>query len=143
MDSTLPTALSDRLGFLLGRAHLAHREIALAELAPLGLGPKEFGALALLVDEGPRPQGRLGERQGIDRTTMVAVVDSLERHELVERRRDPADRRAYALHATARGRRVRARADAAERRAEEAFLAPLAARERQTLKRLLRELLAA
>ena len=137
----LPAHLSDRLGFLLGRAHLAHRSIAERALASFGLGVKAFGALSVLVDEGPLSQQRLGERQGVDRTTMVAVVDELERLGLVERRRDPADRRAYSLHATAKGRRVQRQASDAERRAEDEFLAPIAAGDRRHLKDLLRRLI--
>jgi DNA-binding MarR family transcriptional regulator len=138
----LPAALADRLGFLLGRAHLAHRSVAQRALASLDLGVKEFGALCVLVEEGPLSQQRLGERQGVDRTTMVALVDVLERSGLVERDRDPADRRAYALAATARGRLVLRQATAAEKQAEDEFLAPLDAAERQQLKQLLRQLIA-
>jgi DNA-binding MarR family transcriptional regulator len=137
----LPTALSERLGYLLGRAHLAHREVAERALGPVGLGVKEFGALSVLVQEGPLSQQRLGERQGVDRTTMVAVVDGLERAKLVERRRDPSDRRAYSLHATPKGRRVRERAVKAAERAEDEFLAPLPLADRRRLKQLLRTLL--
>jgi DNA-binding MarR family transcriptional regulator len=142
MQERLPVGLADRLGFLLGRAHLAHRAVAERALAPLGLGVKEFGALAVLVEEGPLSQQRLGERQGIDRTTMVAVIDDLERNGLVERRRDPDDRRAYSLDATSKGRRVLARANTAVARAENEFLAPLAGEDRRRLKEFLRTLIA-
>jgi DNA-binding MarR family transcriptional regulator len=137
----LPAALSDRLGFLLGRAHLAHRAIAERALTSFGLGVKEFGALSVLVEEGPLSQQRLGERQGVDRTTMVAVVDELERRGLVERRRNPADRRAYALHATAKGRRLLRRAREAAKRAEDEFLTPIPPSDRRRLKQLLRTLI--
>jgi DNA-binding MarR family transcriptional regulator len=137
----LPAALSDRLGFLLGRAHLAHRSIAERAFASLGVGVKEFGALAVLVEEGPLSQQRLGERQGIDRTTMVAVVDELERSGLVERRRNRADRRAYSLNPTAKGRRLLGQASEAEKRAEGEFLTPLPAPDRRRLKQLLRTLI--
>jgi DNA-binding MarR family transcriptional regulator len=139
----LPAALSDRLGFLLGRAHLAQRSIVERALASLGLGAKAFGALSVLAAEGPLSQQRLGERQGIDRTTMVAVVDELEREGLVERRRNPRDRRAYSLHATAKGRRVLGKAGEAAKRAEDEFLAPIPARDRRRLKELLRTLISA
>jgi DNA-binding MarR family transcriptional regulator len=129
------------LGYLLGRAHLEHRAIAERALAPLGLSGKGLGALILLVQDGPLSQQRLGERQGIDRTTMVAVVDELERAGFVDRRRDPRDRRAYSLQATPRGRRVMKRAAEVTRRAEDEFLAPLPAAERRRLKELLRTLL--
>lgn len=137
----LPAALSDRLGFLLGRAHVAHRSAAQRALTTVGLGVKELGALSVLAEEGPLSQQRLGERQGVDRTTMVAVVDALERSGLVERHRDPADRRAYALAATAQGRRALKQATTLVRRAEDEFLAPLSAGERRELKQLLQRLI--
>ena len=138
---TLPTSLSNRLGFLLGRAHAAHRSITEERLRALELGAKDFGALSVLVEEGAMSQQQLGRRQGIDRTTMVAIVDHLERSGLVERRRNPEDRRAYSLQATAKGRRRQRQADEAERRAEEEFLARLSAADRRRLKDLLRQLL--
>jgi DNA-binding MarR family transcriptional regulator len=68
---------------------------------------------------------------------MVAVVDELERSGYVERRRDPRDRRAYSLQATAAGRQVLERAAEATKRAEDEFLAPIPTAERRHLKRLL------
>jgi DNA-binding MarR family transcriptional regulator len=137
----VPPALADRLGPLLGRAHETHRALAAEALAPFGLSPKGFGALAVLDQEGPLSQLRLAERQGIDRTTMVAVIDDLEQAGAVERRRDPLDRRRYALHLTARGRGLLRRATAAEAEAEERFLASLPVAERERLKTTLRALL--
>src|ERR671915_22735 len=139
-SATLNVSIADQLGYLLGRAHLEHRAIAENALQPVGLSGKGFGALILLVQNGPLSQQRLGERQGVDRTTMVAVVDELESSGYVERRRDPRDRRAYSLHATAEGRRVMRRAAEATRRAEEEFLGPLPATDRRRLKQLLRTL---
>jgi DNA-binding MarR family transcriptional regulator len=130
----------DRLGPLLGRAHEAHRMRAQAALAPLGLSPKGFGSLTVLAAEGPLSQQRLSARTGIDRTTMVAVVDELERAGAVERRRDPRDRRAYALHITAKGRRLLPRARALVIEVEQAFLAPLDGEEQRRLKAALRRL---
>jgi DNA-binding MarR family transcriptional regulator len=120
---------------------MAARAIAEPALAPLGLSPKGFGALTILVQEGPMSQQRLGARQGVDRTTTVAVVDELERAGFVERRRDLTDRRAYSLQPTAKGRRAQARAREAAARAEEEFLAPLPEADRVRLKELLRDLL--
>ncbi len=137
----MPDVLAERLGPLLGRAHEAHRRLSLEALAPLGLSPKAFGALAVLDAEGSLSQRRLGERQGIDRTTAVAVVDELERLGAVERRRDPDDRRAYSLHITGRGRRLLVRARTAVASAEQAFLAPLPDSDRAQLKASLRTLI--
>jgi len=138
MTEPMPDALAERLGPLLGRAHDAHRRLSLQALAPLGLSVKAVGAMTVLEAEGPLSQRRLAERQGIDRTTMVAVVDELERHGAVERRRDPGDRRANALRLTASGRRLLARARTAVAGAEEAFLAPLPEPEQRRLRAALR-----
>jgi DNA-binding MarR family transcriptional regulator len=143
MAEPMPDALAERLGPLLGRAHEAHRRRSLEALAPLGLSVKAVGALTVLDAEGPLTQRRLGERQGIDRTTAVAVVDELERLGAVERRRDPRDRRANALHVTASGRRLLARARTAVAAAEDAFLAPLPDAERRRLRAALRTLVEA
>lgn len=142
-DRADPPALAGRLGYLLGRAHLEHRRIAEERLAPLGLRGKEFGALTILASEGEMSQQRLGELMGVDRTTMVAVVDALQAAGLVERERDPRDRRAYALRATPRGRRVLTEATVAAKAAEDAFLARLPVADRDELRRLLAALLAA
>jgi DNA-binding MarR family transcriptional regulator len=138
MTEPMPDALAERLGPLLGRAHDAHRRLSLQALAPLGLSVKAVGAMTVLEAEGPLSQRRLAERQGIDRTTMVAVVDELERLGAVERRRDPGDRRANALRLTASGRRLLARARTAVAGAEEAFLAPLPEPEQRRLRAALR-----
>jgi len=138
---SMPPALADVLGPLLGRAHEAHRALTADALAPFGLTPKAFGALAILDAEGPLSQLALARRQGIDRTTMVAVIDELERAGAVERRRDVRDRRRYALHVTPTGRALLPRAAAAAAEAEERFLEPLPVADRARLKAALRELL--
>lgn len=136
-----PPPLTEVLGYLLGQAHLQHRQVAEAEMASLDLKGKEFGALAVLVREGGMSQRELGARMGVDRTTMVAVADELERKGYIERTRNPSDRRAYALVPTASGRRTLKRAVTATARAEARFLAQLSAAEQRELKRLLRRLL--
>src|SRR5436190_9111777 len=105
----LPPALADRIGYLLAKAHLGVRAVADRALVPLRLDKKEYAALVLVASEGPLSQQALSVIQGCDRTTMVAVVDKLEDGGLVMRRRNPLDRRAYALEITAKGRRARRR----------------------------------
>jgi DNA-binding MarR family transcriptional regulator len=136
----LPAALGERLGFLLGRVHQAHRRVVEARLAPLGLGPRDFGALCVLTEEGPLSQLRLGQRMGVDRTSMVAITDHLERTGLVRRERNPRDRRAYEMRVTAKGRRVLERATVATEQAEAEFLARLPAADRRRILVLLRTL---
>src|ERR1700729_2430498 len=74
------------------------------QLAPLGLEPRQFGMLRrLAVNEG-RSQQAIGELIGLNPTRMVFLVDELEQRGLVERRRNTADRRSYALYLTDSGR---------------------------------------
>jgi DNA-binding MarR family transcriptional regulator len=136
-------AILDHLGPLLGRAHDAHRALTASALEPLGLSPKGFGALTVLASEGSLAQGELARRQGIDRTTMVAVVDELEGLGAVQRRRAERDRRAYALELTPVGRQLLARARRDVVLVEDRFLAPLPPGERQRLRELLRRLVEA
>jgi len=69
-------------------------------LRPLGLHPRHFGLLTHIATAAGQSQQALSGALGVHRTAMVALVDDLEARGLVERRRDPRDRRAYALHLT-------------------------------------------
>jgi len=131
------TPLDARLGPLLGRAHARHHAEVATALAALELTPKGYGALLVVAAEGPLPQRERAERQGIDRTTAVAVVDGLEAAGLVERRRDPVDRRAYALQITRKGRNRLPRAGEAVTAVEQAALAGLSKSDRVVLRRCL------
>jgi DNA-binding MarR family transcriptional regulator len=73
-------------------------------LAPLGLEPRQFGMLTRLAANEGRSQQAIGELMGLNPTRMVFLVDELEKQGLVERRRNPADRRSYELYLTGQGR---------------------------------------
>ena len=132
--------MSDLLGPLLGRAHDRLRAQVDAVLAAYDLHVRQFGALVVLANEGPLSQRRLGAVQGVDRTTTVAVLDALQARGLIERRRDPSDRRVYTVHLTADGREVLRRAEREVLQTEQRFLAALGA-DGEQLKALLRRLL--
>lgn len=70
---------------------------------------------------GPMSQRRLIDVSGEDKSAMVRTVDDLERLGLAERHPDPADRRAYAVEITDRGRAVRAAAAARAESAQHMF----------------------
>ena len=132
--------MSDFLGPLLGRAHDRLRAEVGAALAVHDLHARQFGALVVLASEGPVSQRRLGAVQGVDRTTTVAVLDALQTRGLIERRRDPDDRRVQLVHLTTEGRRMLRRAGREVLSAEQRFLASLGP-EREHLEHLLRRLL--
>jgi len=134
---SIPASLADQVGYLLAKAHLRVHGSANEALEPLGLTVKHYGLLTLLVHEGPVSQGRLGEVMKIDRTTMVALIDDLERAGHVDRTRNPEDRRAYALAATASGKRVQSKAATLMKRVYDVTLSPLSTDERRELRRML------
>jgi DNA-binding MarR family transcriptional regulator len=143
MSPSLPPALAERIGFLVARTHWIFHERAQEVLSETGerLSIKHFGALSVIADEGPLSQQLLGERMMVDRTTMVTVIDELEQAGMVTRQRNPKDRRAYALEATAAGRKWCSAAAAKLVAAQDELLAPLDARERAELMGLLQRLL--
>jgi DNA-binding MarR family transcriptional regulator len=79
------------------------------QLAPLGIEPRHFGLLTRVAANEGKAQQAIGELIGLNPTQMVFVVDELEDRGLVERRRNPADRRSYGLYLTDAGRDMLAR----------------------------------
>src|SRR4029077_15394594 len=112
-DDACPKSVSARVGFLLAQAHMAARARADRALDEVGLTMKGFAALATLISDGPVSQRRLSPRIRMAPATMVDVIDSLEESDYIVRRRNPADRREYALQPTAKGRGLYARAEKA------------------------------
>ncbi len=137
MTTEVPQALAGRLSFLLGRLYMRALDLETRKLETLGVAVKQHAVLALLADEGPMTQQGLGRRLGIDRTTVVAVVDHLEQADLVERRRSPADRRAYLLTLTPDGVRAGEQGRDLVSEAESELLGALNEDERRSLTELL------
>jgi DNA-binding MarR family transcriptional regulator len=96
-----------------------------------------YGVLLTLTELGPRSQHELSKLLHVNRTMMVALIDSMEEAGLVERRRNPADRRSYALEPTPTGRRVLEELHTAVDRAEAEVTSGLTAEERSRLLELL------
>jgi DNA-binding MarR family transcriptional regulator len=143
---TLPRPLADRVGYLVARSHHLVGDLAEQALEPVGLldadcTPKHVGCLTMIAEESPLSQHELGELMAVDRTTIVAIVDRLEDAGYVERRRNPDDRRAYALEITPAGRKWLEQARRAVFEAEQKFLEPLSRAERRQLTGMLQRLL--
>lgn len=136
----IPPSLQDRPGALLVIAARTGQTLAGRRLEPLGLNVRLCGVLNLLA-EGAISQQAIGERLGIDRTTVVELIDELESQEVVVRRRNPSDRRSYALHLTAKGKVVQKRAARAFDAAADEFFGALNGRERDSLADMLRRLI--
>ena len=140
-ETSLPPSLAELAGFLLAKAHALFHDRADQVLGPGELGLKHFGCLTVISDEGRLSQQYLCERMRVDRTTMVGVVDDLEAAGLVDRRRNPDDRRAYALEATDAGRAWIAEKRGALMAAQEQILSVLTEAEERQLVAILQRLL--
>ncbi len=95
-----PAESTVHIGSLLSRVASEIRVSAASSLEHTELTPRSYGVLANLVFNGPSSQISLSRRSGIDRTSMVALIDDLEQRGLVERQPDPSDRRANLVVAT-------------------------------------------
>ena len=142
MATVLHEALAKHTGFLLSRTGLLAQKRVAEQMESLELTPRMWGALNVLAVEGAITQQALCQGVGIDPSSMVGTIDELEDKGLVERRRNPADRRAHALHLTPRGREVLAHGRKLIKRVEDELLAPLEASEREQLRELLLRIVA-
>lgn len=128
-----------RLGWLLKHAQERWLTLSVAALRDLGINGRELAVLATLAEGEPPSQLEAAQRLGIDRTTMVDLVDALEGRALVERRPDPRDRRRNIVAVTERGSRVLVDGLKATAAAEQAFLAPLAPDDQRRLRSMLEQ----
>ena len=125
MTDGLPDALAGRLGYLLKHAQQLLATSAGPALLAYGIDGRELAVLAVLGADVPLSQQEAAEQLGVDRTTMVALVDVLEDKGLVLRHRSPQDRRKNIVELTDAGRRCLKGAGQARDRVEREFLAPL------------------
>jgi DNA-binding MarR family transcriptional regulator len=132
-----------RLGYLLKHVQLSFAALANAALAPYGINGRELAVLTFLSRRDPLSQQEAAHGLGVDRTTMVALIDDLERKGLVKRTAHPKDRRKNIVAVTGAGRETMAGATRAADAAERRFLAPLGEAGARQLKEALRALVSA
>ena len=111
--------------------------------AALDFTRPQAGLLRLISREPGLSQQAVARRLGTPPSRLVALVDGLEQRGLIERRRNPGDRRNYALHLTAAGEQAMAALSQATLEHEQAISAPLTQAERAQLSKLLGKLAAA
>jgi MarR family transcriptional regulator for hemolysin len=110
-------------------------------LASVGLTPALFALLNVIGAREGANQQELGSALGIDRSTMVSLIDQLESAGLANRRPSATDRRAREIAITPKGRRLLQRARGVTSHVEDEVLAGLTAGERRELLVLLRRAL--
>ncbi|MER7170572.1 MarR family winged helix-turn-helix transcriptional regulator [Streptomyces mesophilus] len=108
-------------------------------VATAGLSPRHVATLQLLTD-GPVSQKALVDGLGVDPSVLVALLNGLESDGLVERRRDPADRRRHIVEITPEGTERLRKADTALDTVEQELFGGLSERELASLRRILDKL---
>jgi DNA-binding MarR family transcriptional regulator len=119
--------LDELLGYRLRRAQGAMHRDYMAAVAGLDLTQKQTATLWLIKGNAGVSQVSLAAALGMDRATMMSVVDRLEERGLVIRKRSNTDRRRQKLYLTPAGqnmlRKVKARIAKHEERLKSLFTA--------------------
>jgi len=103
-DATVDLGCLPRLlGFNLRRAHQCSWRQYAAAIGEQELRPGLFGLLVLVEANPGIAQFELGAHLGIDKASIVALLDRLEKSGLLARRRCTRDRRRQGIYLTERG----------------------------------------
>jgi DNA-binding MarR family transcriptional regulator len=128
--------------YLLKRLGWAIKDASLEAFEAAGESPYHYSVLAVLEESARETQATIADSLGYDRSWLVGLLDELEEKGLIERRRDPADRRRHLVTLQPAGKKKLAELRAISKGVEEEFLAPLDAEQRATLHQLLLQLAA-
>jgi MarR family transcriptional regulator, organic hydroperoxide resistance regulator len=98
--------VDDFIGFRLRQAYVAARRHFDETMAHLDLTQKQCGVLWLIGANSGVSQITLANDLGMDRASMMAIVDRLQDRGLIVRKRSATDGRRQELYVTAKGRKV-------------------------------------
>jgi MarR family transcriptional regulator, lower aerobic nicotinate degradation pathway regulator len=135
-----PQEMLDNTAVLLARLGTAIKSQALDEFEQAGFSMYHYSVLAVLGEGDSSAQASIAQCLGLDSSQLVGVLDALEGQGLVERRRDPNDRRRHTVSLTADGKRQLVRLRTIAKSLEESVLAPLDESARKTLHGLLEQI---
>jgi len=125
--------LTGLVGYGLRRAQAVVFSDFLNSVGKLGVSPGQFGVLVLIKENAGLSQSALAKALGIERSTMVAVIDRLESQGWVARVTSETDRRSYALKLTTSGAKLLARVTPKVRAHERQIAARLSEQEKVLL----------
>lgn len=125
------------IGYQLRRAQIAVFQNFARAMAAYDITPGRFGMLEVIAANSGLSQSELGAILGIDRSTVVAVIDRLEKDGLVRRMKAPNDRRSHALKLSEKGAVTLAVLEQRVAAHERDIAGALSAAERKTLLSLL------
>jgi len=125
------------LGYLLKHAHLALEGHTDAALARFGITSRDLGALRVIAGGEAKSQQDVAGILGVDRTSMVALLDALEQAGIVARRPSEQDRRRNVIELTKPGREIFVQAEQSSLDAEKDFVGVLGVKGASELRRAL------
>jgi Transcriptional regulators len=129
-DIKVHPALKEFFGYCFYKAALRLRQIHYEALEKYDLIPPHMGILYILKTAEPMSQITLGDELGIDKATMVKLIDQLEALKLVVRTPHPEDRRVKIITITKKGIERQEALHKISRDNEKKFLAALSEEER-------------
>lgn len=129
-----------QIRLVLGRAAKAVDRVDRESIAGTGLIASEFGILEALLHKGALPINTIGKKVLLTSGSMTAAANRLVGKGLVQRVKDPSDKRRFHLHLTPSGSRLIKKAYARHARNLDQIASVLNARERGELVRLLKKL---
>lgn len=132
--------LDELIGFHLRRAQSVVFDKFMHMFGGQKVTPGQFGVLTLIEQNPDFNQSGLAGALGIERSTMVAVINALEERGLVRRRQSPADRRSYVLSLSRRGKDLLAVVNRKVRLHEQLIAAELDEEEKEILVELLKKI---
>ena len=132
--AALPAELRACTAFLLARVGYAIKLSAIEAFERQGFGLYQYSVLAVLGEGAKEAQATIADTLNLDPGQLVGVLDGLEDKGLVERRRDPKDRRRHTVSLTAEGKRQLVKMRTIVDKIEETFFAPLDAKARAALR---------
>ena len=137
-----PYELVCSTSYLLKRLGWKIKDRSVEVFEAAGESPYHYSVLAVLDESARETQATIADSLGFDRSWLVGLLDELEEAGLIERKRDPADRRRHLVSLNPAGKKKLDELRALARSVEDEFLAGLDAEQRKQLHALLRQLAA-
>jgi DNA-binding MarR family transcriptional regulator len=137
LPNKLDPALTKCPGFTLSAVARVNDTIFADQLQSIELNPPLFAVMIVLQASGPMTQSLLSDSVGIDRATMVRLVNALEQRAWVVRAAHPQDDRALLVQLTPAALPVLKKARTIEAQCQQILLKDLSPLERQQFEALL------
>jgi len=132
--------LDQLIGYHLRRAQNAVFDDFLKSMGNDAITPGQFGVLTVIFENQGLNQSALAKTIGIERSTMVGVIDGLEKRGFVVRKRSETDKRSYGLQLSLAGKDLLSRVTEKVCEHEKRLSANLTDKERSQLITILKKI---